>query len=270
MKKTIFWVTAILITISAALFQRMTGPTYPLKGEVTIGDSKIKYKLARSYVTPKDYKIRIEAHNKDVMGLLAFRRHKTSDPWTKLQMTREGNFLTTSLPHQPPAGKLDYKVILLYQDEKTSLSGKHPIIIRYKGAVPLSLLIPHALIMFLAMLFSTRAGIEALDSKSNPRKYALWAAGLLFLGGMILGPLVQKFAFGALWTGFPFGFDLTDNKTLIAMVGWTAAVIAGRGGKPARWWVLGASILLFTIYLIPHSLLGSELDYSQMNPPSFP
>jgi len=86
----------------------------------------------------------------------------------------------------------------------------------------------------------------------------------LLVGGLILGPLVQKYAFGALWTGFPFGHDLTDNKMLIAMIGWIAALIAGRGGKPARWWVLGASVLLMAIYLIPHSLLGSELDYSQV------
>ena len=49
------------------------------------------------------------------------------------------------------------------------------------------------------------------------------------------------------------------------MIGWTAALIAGRGGKPARGWVLGAAILMLAIFLIPHSLLGSELDYSQTN-----
>ena len=39
---------------------------------------------------------------------------------------------------------------------------------------------------------------------------------LLAVGGFILGPLVQNYAFGELWTGVPFGWDLTDNKTLIA------------------------------------------------------
>ena len=61
---------------------------------------------------------------------------------------------------------------------------------------------------------------------------------------------------------------ITNNKTLIALIGWIVAIIAGRGGKPARWWVLGASILLLAVYLIPHSLLGSELDYSKINTPS--
>ena len=89
-----------------------------------------------------------------------------------------------------------------------------------------------------------------------------WAFALLILGGFILGPLVQKYAFGVLWSGFPFGGDLTDNKTLVALAFWTAALLAGRKGRPARGWVLAASVVHLVIYLIPHSLLGSEYDYA--------
>lgn len=268
MKKIAFWVIAILITASAALYQRMTGPTYPIKGKTLINDSEIAYKLERSHETTMDYEIAIEAKNEEITGYLMYKRHKTDDPRTTIPFVRKEDSLVASLPKQPPAGKLEYEVILSSQMKETSLTGGKPIIIRFKGPVPDAILTPHILIMFLAMLFSTRAGIAALDSKSNPRKYALWAAGLLIVGGLILGPLVQKFAFGELWTGFPVSFDLTDNKTLIAVIGWIAAVIAGRGGKPARKWVLWASILLLVVYLIPHSLLGSELDYSKTNLPS--
>ena len=267
MKRVAFWIIAFLITISSAVYQKLTGPTYALRGKVMLGDAEIKYRLARTHETDKDCELGIKAQAEDITGYIIYKRHKTDDPWNKVPMVRKEDSLVAKLPHQPPAGKLEYKVILAYRDKETSLSGDLPVIIRFKGAVPLAVLIPHVIIMFLAMLVSTRAGIEALDRKSNPRKYALCAAGLLFLGGMILGPLVQKFAFGELWTGFPFGYDLTDNKTLIAMVGWIVALIAGRKGKPARGWVLGASILLLVIFLIPHSLLGSELDYSKMSPP---
>ncbi|HUT07603.1 MAG TPA: hypothetical protein VMY15_02040, partial [Candidatus Latescibacteria bacterium] len=84
------------------------------------------------------------------------------------------------------------------------------------------------------------------------------------VGGFILGPLVQKFAFGIAWAGFPGGIDLTDNKTLVAFLFWVAALIAGRRGKPARPFVLAASLVTLVIFLIPHSLLGSHLDYSKM------
>ncbi|MBU1707483.1 hypothetical protein KKB28_06170, partial [bacterium] len=102
---------------------------------------------------------------------------------------------------------------------------------------------------------------------ANTRFYVAGAAGLTLVGGMILGPVVQNYAFGAFWTGVPFGWDLTDNKTLIAMVGWVIAFIATRRNPPARIWVLGASLLMFIIFMIPHSTLGSQLDYSTLSEP---
>jgi len=82
---------------------------------------------------------------------------------------------------------------------------------------------------------------------------------------MIFGPIVQKYAFDAYWTGVPFGFDLTDNKTLIAFIAWiVASVMVFKSKKPA-YWVLGAAVVTLIVFLIPHSVLGSELDYSKMN-----
>lgn len=270
MKKTAFWIIAFLITIFSAVYQRLTGPSYPFGGKVTIDDSLITYKLARSHESSEDYELGIKVQNREISGHIIYKRFKASDPWTKIPLNRKEDLLVGRLPQQPPAGKLEYKVFLETPNKEISLSGEQPVIIRFKGHVPPIILFLHIITIFSAMLLSTRAGIEALDPKSNPRKYALWAAGLLFVGGIIFGPLVQKFAFGPFWTGFPFGNDLTDTKTLIAMIVWIAAVIAGRKGRPARGWVLGASILLLVIFLIPHSLLGSELDYTKMSPPSSP
>jgi len=105
------------------------------------------------------------------------------------------------------------------------------------------------------------AGIAALGRTIDPRKLVLWTVVLLFIGGFILGPAVQKLSFGSLWTGIPFGWDLTDNKTLIALAVWVAALVAGRRGKPARGWVLAAAVVMLVVFLIPHSVLGSELKY---------
>ncbi len=267
MKKVAFWILAFLITLSTAVYQRRTGPTYPVDGKAVIAGDQIRYELLTTHETGEDCPVRVEVQNPDISGVVLYKKHKTADPWTGIPMERQENELVGFLPHQPPAGKLQYKVMLSHQSEEISLTGEKPVIIRFKGAVPLWALIPHVIVMFVAMLLSARAGIEALRSNSNPRKLALWTTGFLFIGGFILGPLVQKFAFGALWTGFPFGYDLTDNKTLIAFIGWVIALIAGRKGKPARGWVLAASILLLIIFLIPHSLLGSELDYADATLP---
>lgn len=268
MKKIGFWILAFIITLSAAVYQRLTGPTYPLRGKTDVGGPEVSYRLIRTHEIGPDCEIKVKVPETAINGQLAFKRFKTDDPWTKTPMQRRDEFLVGQLPQQPSAGKLAYKIFLTKGSGDISLVGEDPVIIRFKDPVPRTILIPHIIIMFLAMLFSTRAGLEALRKDSNPRKLVCWTLGLLFVGGMILGPLVQKYAFGALWTGFPFGTDLTDNKTLIAFLGWIAAWIAGRKGKPARGWVLGASILLLVVYLIPHSLLGSELDYSKIDNPT--
>ncbi len=87
---------------------------------------------------------------------------------------------------------------------------------------------------------------------------------------MILGPFVQRDAFGEYWTGFPWGYDLTDNKTLIMWAVWIAAVaLLGGGSKrvgvAARAAVLVAALVMTAVYLIPHSLRGSELDYAAVD-----
>ena len=114
------------------------------------------------------------------------------------------------------------------------------------------------------MLLSTRTGLESFDPDGRSAMYLKWTIAFLFIGGFIFGPVMQQYAFGALWTGFPFGHDLTDNKTLIAMLGWLFAWYKNRKGHQGRGWILAASILLLAMYLIPHSLLGSELNYNAM------
>jgi len=93
------------------------------------------------------------------------------------------------------------------------------------------------------------------------RKYSRWTLGILIIGGLILGPLVQKYAFGELWTGVPFGWDLTDNKTLIAFLFWTLAVIMNMKKERPFYTIVAAAVLIL-VFSIPHSIFGSELDYS--------
>ena len=113
--------------------------------------------------------------------------------------------------------------------------------------------------MFLGIWLAIRTGLEALKKAGKPEKLIPWTLAVTFIGGMILGPIVQKYAFGAFWTGFPAGTDLTDNKTLLAFLFWLMAFLLR---KKSRWWALAAAILMIIAYLIPHSVAGSELDYA--------
>ncbi len=263
MKKGLFWTLAVVITLASAVYQRMTGPTYPLKGQAAVGGTEVRFELPRSAETTADAEIAVPAAA-GLEGELVWRRYPTDDAWTRVPLARDGDRLVGRLPAQPAAGKVAYRVVLTAGGAEASLTGEEPVLLRYKDPVPVWIIIPHVLVIFAAMLFSTAAGLAALDRKRDPRRFVLWTVGLMFLGGFVLGPLMQKFAFGVAWAGFPLGTDLTDNKTLIAFLAWIVAWAAGRKGRPARPFVVAASLITLVVYLIPHSLLGSQYDYSKL------
>lgn len=268
---------AFIITIAAAYYQRKTGPTYPKRVSVSLNDSLYELKLTRSIGLDERSEVKLHIRDTSVKAILYYKRFRSQDEFSKVNFTfktypldsfvmnkifgmTEEKGLFADVPQQPPAGKIQYYIELTDSQGKQTIMKESPLVIRYKGGVPGYILGPHILIMFMAMLFSTATGLLAIAKVPSFRKYGIWTLVLLTAGGMILGPMVQKFAFGELWTGVPFGWDLTDNKTLIAFLFWILAVVMNLKKERPLYTILAAVILLM-IYSIPHSLLGSELDY---------
>jgi hypothetical protein len=260
----LLWTVALLITLASAVYQRLTGPTYPVRGTVRLGGTQVRYNLKRTQGGPGNHQVRVETADAAIAGTVFWKRHKMDEPWTRVPMTRVEGALTAELPHQPPAGKLDYGVELEKAGASVTLPLSGGTVIRFKGDVPTPVLIVHVIAMFSAMLFSTRAGLEALAGGRRLTGLIHSTLLLLFAGGLILGPIVQKYAFDAYWTGWPFGQDLTDNKTFVAFAVWAVAMFAMKRSRNPKVWAVGASLITLVVFLIPHSVLGSEFDYSKV------
>lgn len=261
-KSLFIWIFSLIFTLFIAWYQRTTGPSYPVSGEITLNSENIAFTLPRTSDDVNGQTVKVKVTHAEVTGYMEYMRYKSFDSLTRIEMKREGDYLTAVIPPQPPAGKVMYKVYMVSGNDKVSLTAD-PVVIRYKGVVPASVLIPHILLMFLAMLFSTRTGLEALFNLHRTYRYTFITLVLLFVGGGLLGPIVQKYAFGAYWTGWPFGHDLTDNKTLVALIFWAVAFFKLSRNKYNRKWVIIAAVILLAVYLVPHSVLGSELDYTK-------
>jgi hypothetical protein len=259
--KIIFlWIFSFLFTAGIAYYQRTTGPTYPIMGKAEIAGQPVKYKLIRTHGGEGDAEIVIKKLNNNIGGFLKYKRLGTNDEWTSVRMQRDGQDLKGYLPHQAPAGKVMYQVTLNSGNESVILN-EEPTVLRFKGDVPAWILIPHILLMFIAMMMSTRTGLEALAKEKNTLRYAWITMVSLFVGGLLLGPVVQHYAFGEYWTGWPFGHDLTDDKTLLALIFWAIAVWRLFRKPENRTWPVVAMVVLLLVYLIPHSMFGSSLDY---------
>lgn len=311
-RAALIWILAAAITISAAVYQRLVGPTRPVRGVAEVGGETYRYRFKRSHPAPASYRVEIPssmptlgemlrsqrsetagpAMDPALRGILMQRRYKTSDPWTFTAMRREGEKLVGEIPVEPPGGKVAYRVHLFRADGADAnedpggdwamrpltaedvpagaapAPAAGPLVVRFTGHVPLAIIVPHVLLMFLGMLWSNRAGLEALRRGSDPTRLARGALDLLLVGGFVFGPIMQRLAFGKWWTGIPFGWDLTDNKTLFAIAGWFVAWALVRRARQhgdasrGRVWVVAAAVLTLVIFSIPHSVAGTELDYS--------
>ncbi len=251
MRKVLLWLAAFIFTLALAVYQRVTGPTYPKHVKI----EGRTYRLPRSGVSGQDACFPLP-----YPGKILYRHHGTEEPWREVEIRKKDGGAEACLPSEPPAGKLDYEVILKIKGKQVPIT-KNLVTIRFKGRVPPLVLIFHILVIFSAMLLATRTFLAALTGE-RLKAYILWTFYLFLAGAFVLGPIVQKYAFGVFWSGFPFGIDLTDNKSLIAFLAWLYPYIRVLKGKPVKRPVFIAWGVMLLIFLIPHSLLGSELKYT--------
>ncbi|MFH1161438.1 MAG: hypothetical protein V1733_10900 [bacterium] len=265
LKSFLLWAFTFILTASAAIYQRTTGPSYEIRGKVVIDGQTYKYKLIRTYDGNDDAPIEITVADTSVSGELKLRRFKSYDTWSTSAMMRQGDKLTGYIPHQDMAGKVMYHVTLS-KGGNSYLLNEGPAIIRFKGYVPGGILWIHIVTIFLAMLFSSRTALEVVFKGKYTYLYTWLTVAFMLVGGMILGPVVQKYAFDAYWAGWPFGHDLTDNKSLVAFIFWLVALGYQIRNRNKKSWAVIAAIVLLVVYMIPHSVLGSEIDYTKETP----
>jgi len=259
------WVAALIVTVALAFFQRITGPSHPARGAVTLADGQeLRYRLPRSNEGRDALVISLPQPSADARAVVEWRRYPTDEAYRPLAMeVSESGRLQASIPRLPAAGKVEYTVRLEVNGARVQVPSGETVVARFRDPVPAAVLVPHILAMFASMLVSTRALFEVVrPGAPRGRGLVLTAMGLLVVGGLFLGPLVQKFAFGAYWTGWPFGTDLTDNKTLIAFLAWLPASVAALRGLSTRIAVALGWVVMMGVFLIPHSMRGSELDWS--------
>jgi hypothetical protein len=284
------WVVAFLLATSAMVYQRATGPTYPYRDRLVVGGKSYKLSFPRSSElvsrSPEDPRMKgaevgLPAKPPGVTAMVHWRRYPRREDYIALPMSevitstlipgkpkQTVRTYSAEIPPQPAAGKVEYYVTVdTPKGEQRFPAGNDTIVLRYKDYVPLTILVPHVTAMILVIIVGMRAGLSALFQPRTTRRYAWVALILMTIGGMTLGPLVQKYAFGEYWTGFPNGGDWTDNKMLFMWLAWlVACVVLGASTKPVtgigRAATFVAALVMTVVYLIPHSMGGSQLDYS--------
>lgn len=152
-------------------------------------------------------------------------------------------------------------------------AGEKPIKLKYMGEVPPFIIFPHIILMFAAIYFATLAffgALKVIGSGSGLLSMGImfkWATISIFLGGYLFGWGMNRYAFGTVWEGIPFGWDFTDNKTqlvflylvflILSMLGTLYNNRFGKDNyteKALGWFGFAGYFFVLAIYLIPHSI----------------
>ena len=125
MKKSVYWLLAIVITLVLSIYQRMTGPTYPKNVTVELNGEQYKLKLPRSGVQkdeiltlkgiPQNHGDRsrdsgLQPNHGPVPMILHYRRYPSADEYTTVDFKWDQHEWQAALPVQPVAGKLQYYI----------------------------------------------------------------------------------------------------------------------------------------------------------------
>jgi len=136
--------------------------------------------------------------------------------------------------------------------------------IRYEGKASFILLLLHIVLMITAFFLLIHALYYAMNYLiTGEREEAIVRTVNLgtitfFITGFPIGCIIEKQVLGNYWEGVPFGWDITDSKTLIILVLWSVFIILKSKGKISSRtyakWVIINTIITIILFMLPHSL----------------
>jgi hypothetical protein len=270
----------LLITLLIFVVARKISKNRPSLSEWTFDEVRITHTTVYEQVGPGQPEILLNvAPPVEIDAVVTYRAPgETELVSVALEEVSDGVW-TARLPAGEKGDKIEYgfRISIIEELEggashtSTTESGYH--LIKYKGEVSVTVLILHILCMFAAFFFIVEAMIGAIIMvvKGEDREFTVaqtrWVLLFTFLGGWPLGFALNWQRFGVMWEGFPFGYDITDNKTqliaifwlIVAAMSWKSFTCrrTGRdmaGDRLFAGTVMTASLLSLILYLVPHSL----------------
>jgi hypothetical protein len=266
---------AVLITLVVVVASRYFGPNRQYTVETSSQGVEMAHKAPRGHDEggPAPLWVKVRLNGKEASDLMIGLkgRVKGAEAWEGILPSRtepgeEGwdQRILFEVPEKPWTTRYFYQFDgCVKGGEPFTLTRDdgNPMMVKFKGKVPAWIVILHVLGMFggffLLILSTLHAWALAWGREDYKAASSLawWSWLVLFIGGVPVGFAMNYFAFNVIWEAFPFGGDVTDNKTQIALILWALAAMGLSYKKNRRSGVFAvvAGLLVLAIFLIPHS-----------------
>jgi hypothetical protein len=265
----------ILITLVVFVAARRISKNRPEYLDMEIDGARITHTSVYEHVGRGEPEVILEADPAGRIVPELFYVTSEGSQRNSVGMTESGDGVWSGrLPELEKGKRIEYGFIIRGAGAGTDTrSETGAFLLKYKGEVSPTVLVLHILCMFAAFffvvlcLFGALAILRGREGISPTVANTRWVLLFTFIGGWPLGFALNQQRFGTLWEGFPFGYDITDNKTQLMFVFWLVAMILAwssfRGRDPRRdiagpkafaAAVLICVLVSFILFLVPHSL----------------
>jgi hypothetical protein len=81
MKRFFYWSLAVIITVSAIIYQRATGPTYPKKIKIAVNHVGYPLKLVRSLALDEEPEVKLNINDPTISAKIYYKRYLSNEEY---------------------------------------------------------------------------------------------------------------------------------------------------------------------------------------------
>ena len=271
------FLVGFVITVALFAIARRTSSNRPGRIEVEAGGLHLSHVEVKEQVGPGEPEVRLSVAPAGSGEAWVLSRSSRDGMVAHRPMARaETGEWTATLPDLGKGKRIEYAFSVTGERRVIARlpAGKDDfLLVKYKGQYSMPVLVLHIVFMFGSFYFMVQTMMGAVqilrerEGKLITVRMMRLAMICVFIGGWPLGFILNYQRFGPVWEGFPFGLDITDNKTQIIFLFWLTAMILVRGsffGKGEQfdtlgdrgfaWAMVTCFIVSMFLYLVPHSL----------------
>jgi len=236
---------------------------------------EVRYKHDKDHPENQEKFIYLEAYSKSGIRKISLNYRLPDGSFKIIPFTRfkDTPYFTAIVPGDA-RGKRNYFYISAEDNEgnkvilpKQKNTGKIKLYqLRSEGKPSFLLKLLHIMLMLTALIILIHAlyySASFLQNKNEDiplklKNLILWGIITFFVTGFPIGWIIEYQVLGNFWEGIPFGWDITDNKTLLILIYWLAIFIPYRLKKisPSTMskLIIFGTIFTLVLFIIPHSI----------------
>lgn len=269
-------IVSIAITIAMVFVARYLSANRPRDLASSVAGLTLRHTTVVDQEGPGEPELRLEVEGEPAAPPVVRYRPRGGEQVEETVMTAAGEGAWIArLPELPKGSRMRYAFVAAAPGggEARLPAGDGFLTVKYEGIVSPFVLVSHIIFMFGAFFCMSMCMLGALavlrgrEGKRFTVVMSRWVMFFTFVGGWPLGMILNRQAYGPAWEGFPFGWDVTDNKTQIMLVFWIVTILLARGSFLGRGEnrdlasprAFAAAVVVsfaasVALFLVPHSL----------------